>query len=745
MYSNEAKTVAARESESTINVSNNEARADVRRFSELEDKVRRLEQMIASLNMNANHAQVAGPSHNGAILGRQSEKFQDMKKATDTARSFQPIDAAPVAAVPAPRRSVANPTANTRPPLDTSSPTVGKAFLYVPDNIGGLSTASSARTSPAMSPQHSPRVSHATLSPKIKVARRRRSSSNLNLDAAPSAIASGSGSGLGLKAAKAIENLRAISYSLGTTSPVLALNEPATPEKFQYDPDFLLQLSESCKEVVAMEESNKLSGKGKEVQASSEESGKVVSEAPPLLSSTRMNNVEHAGRNLEGGMSRTNSEAGPVNNSTQSAVRNNSGGTSSGQDKAQSGVETVPAIASVLQPIVAPHAAGLVDNMTDSGTPNESDRTSGAQEKAGGVVPATAATPTQNATPVGATAGPSTPLQRPLYIQPTRPENMGESGETKFRRIFNRLNAQNLEPVSKMIIDVTIKTLHEKGYPTLKWIIYVIFEKAKDEPLMSKVCASFCDKLRHAVSPIIRDDKELGADGKPLSGSQLFQKYMLHQCQQEFIKEFQEWALAHNAAIRNAADVQQRKTEHDVETGNKGKEVDRSDEEEASRQRRIGLVAFVGELFNVEIMPTRAIDGCIIKLLTGNIADLDEGNLEALCRLLPIVGVKLEAQFNMGPQIQHHIQRMKLVTQSPQLSSRIKSMVQVSISLCECGMLSPNRLSPSTGRHRLAVSPVATEACREGRCTGRFHSQMHDSFHRNNDLTSSRHELKREH
>lgn len=116
------------------------------------------------------------------------------------------------------------------------------------------------------------------------------------------------------------------------------------------------------------------------------------------------------------------------------------------------------------------------------------------------------------------------------------------------------------------------------------------------------------------------------------------------------------------------------------EPDRKGKAVDRShqvSEEQASRRRRIGLTTFVGECFNVEIFSTKIIHSCVVKLLA-NYPDVDEVDIEAVCELLRIVGLELEAQVEMGPQVQLYFQRMRLIQESPHLSSRIKGMIQVS-------------------------------------------------------------------
>jgi hypothetical protein len=230
---------------------------DMKRLTDLEDKVRRLEGIIASL-INTSGNKPDAQHHHGAIV--QDKARANSAGGPDTGERVLPRDAVESSGPCPPayslehhatRSGVIHASTSTIP-VETPQP----ASLSVPADV--------ARPSTFLSPHGSSKLS--TLSPKLtQTLGRKRSSSILSSTHA-------SPSGLGHKSAKAIANIRAISYSLGTTSPALAL-EPATPAGFQYDPEFMKRLTEGLE----AKDSADGSGNGEE-QDGSAESGEDESE-----------------------------------------------------------------------------------------------------------------------------------------------------------------------------------------------------------------------------------------------------------------------------------------------------------------------------------------------------------------------------------------------------------------------------------------------------------------------------------
>lgn len=61
-----------------------------------------------------------------------------------------------------------------------------------------------------------------------------------------------------------------------------------------------------------------------------------------------------------------------------------------------------------------------------------------------------------------------------------------------------------------------------------------------------------------------------------------------------------------------------------------------------ARQRSLGNIRFIGELYKLKMLTARIMHGCVKKLLCST----DEESLECLCRLLTTVGKDLESETN---------------------------------------------------------------------------------------------------
>ncbi|OJA14884.1 hypothetical protein AZE42_11290 [Rhizopogon vesiculosus] len=46
--------------------------------------------------------------------------------------------------------------------------------------------------------------------------------------------------------------------------------------------------------------------------------------------------------------------------------------------------------------------------------------------------------------------------------------------------------------------------------------------------------ARLCRKMMEQISPDVQDDGMKNSEGKPMAGGQLFQKYLLYHCQEDF-------------------------------------------------------------------------------------------------------------------------------------------------------------------------------------------------------------------
>jgi len=130
---------------------------------------------------------------------------------------------------------------------------------------------------------------------------------------------------------------------------------------------------------------------------------------------------------------------------------------------------------------------------------------------------------------------PVTPLQ--LLANQWDREVFAKSTEVvvrKVRALLNKLTMKKFNLISDQIIEWANKLENEKDGQTLIQVVNLVCEAATDGLMMSEVYARLCRRMMEQISPNVRDDGIKNAEGKPIAGSQLFQRYLLNRCQQDF-------------------------------------------------------------------------------------------------------------------------------------------------------------------------------------------------------------------
>jgi translation initiation factor 4G len=180
------------------------------------------------------------------------------------------------------------------------------------------------------------------------------------------------------------------------------------------------------------------------------------------------------------------------------------------------------------------------------------------------------------------------------------------------------------------------------------------------------------------ISPKVQDEGIKNQEGKPIAGGQLFRKYLLNRCQEEFERG---WAQKDAAAAAAAAKASE---DEAAAKANEGKEDDSGEvalysEEyytlQKAKRQGLGLVKFIGELFKLQMLTERIMHECVKKLL-GNVDNPEEEEIESLCKLLTTVGKMLDTQ-RAGPHMDIYFSRMRDLLKNPKVGSRMQFMLMV--------------------------------------------------------------------
>jgi translation initiation factor 4G len=234
----------------------------------------------------------------------------------------------------------------------------------------------------------------------------------------------------------------------------------------------------------------------------------------------------------------------------------------------------------------------------------------------------------------------------------------------KVTALLTKLTMERFDSISDQIIQWANKSVNEKDGRTLIQVVRLTFEKAVDEAALSEIYARLCRKMMEQISPDVQDDGIKNQDGMPIAGGQLFRKYLLHRCQEDFERG---WFTKEATAVVTA---NKKKGTEEAELYS-----DESYPAQKARRQALGLIKFIGELFKLQMLTERIMHECVKKLL-GNVENPEEEEIESLCQLLTTAGQLLDT-----PKARAHMDvyftRMKELGKSTNVSLRMQFMLQV--------------------------------------------------------------------
>lgn len=266
--------------------------------------------------------------------------------------------------------------------------------------------------------------------------------------------------------------------------------------------------------------------------------------------------------------------------------------------------------------------------------------------------------------------------RKPQVPDPNSPELV----DRKVKGLLNKLTMEKFESISDQIIGWANKSESEKDGRTLIQVIRLVFEKATDEATWSEMYARLCRKMMEKISAQVQDDSIRNNEGKAIAGGQLFRKYLLNRCQEDFERG---WVAKEATALAAATKASQDKAAKDAAENSKDGESALYSEEyyaaQKAKRQGLGLVKFIGELFKLQMLTERIMHECVKKLLS-NVDNPEEEEIESLCKLLSTVGQLLDV-----PKAKAHMDvyftRMMELTKSPNVNSRMQFMLQVCLLL----------------------------------------------------------------
>lgn len=523
-----------------------------------------------------------------------------------------------------------------------------------------------------------------------------------------------------LLTARNIEDIGSVPYPEGIQSPKPELNRNAEKGKFRYDRDFLLQFMKLCTEkpvnlppldAIGLEPLSEQSSLSMTRGGSGRQGRNTSGAIPPSRQAS-------VGLGISSGLGKFGSSPfGVMGNFSSSKL-------GSSEERFLASTQRSTSVSGTNLPYGRPtpmqrtSSQGGPGGVPMSGSRPRSKRGEKRGDHKGSGQQASAFSQGQPGTSQGLSAEPVVPLQMSANrwdrkamagIDPDAPEVV----DRKVKSLLNKLSMEKFASISDQIIDWANKSEKEKDGRTLIQVIRLVFEKATDEATWSEMYARLCRKMMERISPLVQDDGIKNAEGKPITGGQLFRKYLLNRCQEDFERGWVAKEATAAAAASKALEDEAVKAANE-KGKDTGETVLYSDEYYAAQKAKrqgLGLIKFIGELFKLQMLTERIMHECVKKLL-GNVDNPEEEEIESLCKLLTTVGEQLDTT-KARAHMDVYFSRMKELTKSLNVSPRMQFMLQDVIELRERKWVSRNAVVVPTTIAQIHEAAAREKAAQE--------------------------------
>lgn len=301
--------------------------------------------------------------------------------------------------------------------------------------------------------------------------------------------------------------------------------------------------------------------------------------------------------------------------------------------------------------------------------------------------------------------------QAPAAAQAVGPDGYMEADvvQRKVKAALNKMTPEKFDRISDQVLEIAAQSKQESDGRTLRQVIQLVFEKATDEAHWASMYAKFCYKMLSNMSNEIKDEGIKDKNGNVVAGGNLFRKYLLNRCQEEFEKG---WKI-------NLPEKGDGQTEEAVML---------SDEyyvAAAAKRRGLGLVKFIGELFKLGMLTERIMHECVKKLLDYE-GTPDEAEVESMSSLLRTIGKQLDSpESRAAGRMDAYFERINQTVNLPDLPSRLRFMLLDIIDLRRSGWQSKDAdKGPKTiqqiheeaeaARHQDELNKLASQANARG-------------------------------
>ncbi|KAJ5738963.1 hypothetical protein N7493_002118 [Penicillium malachiteum] len=525
--------------------------------------------------------------------------------------------------------------------------------LFASLKKGGFTATESS--TPAASGAATPVSSDFSMGPPAKPASAiAKKVAGLKLDTVkPTEPAQPSAAMMSLQNAKFLEDLAKVIYPSSVTAPNAALNTSApTGRQFHYDLPFLLQFQAVFKDKPSIDWDSRIRATLGDPESRAG-TPRTASHTGTGRSNSRNTSDQGFPMGTFGGGPNRNSMPGPMG-------RGGFGGFSSSR-----GPMGVPSMirGSNVNPMASPIRGGSKGGSRGGEGSKRGGRSGGGGRKEGqndAAMPLTAGMKL-DALQVSSTGWKPRSVGQPAAAGPA-PGGEGllapDVVQRKVKAALNKMTPEKFDRISEQILDIASQSKDESDGRTLRQVIQLTFEKATDEAHWAPMYAKFCKAMLESMSAEIKDENIRDKNGNVVAGGNLFRKYLLNRCQEEFERG---WKVnLPEKPDGTTEEAQLMSDEYYVAA--------------AAKRRGLGLVKFIGELYKLGMLTERIMHECVKKLVDYE-GMPDEAEVESLTSLLRTIGASLDASERGPAMMDAYFARISMMIETPNLPSRLRFML----------------------------------------------------------------------
>lgn len=233
-----------------------------------------------------------------------------------------------------------------------------------------------------------------------------------------------------------------------------------------------------------------------------------------------------------------------------------------------------------------------------------------------------------------------------------KPEELGEdeSIERELRFVLNRLTPQNFQKLVIKLLNLPINSEER-----LQQAVNLVFQNALNEEIYSHLYAQACKLMSQIHVPFEH------VSSKFIS----FLTVLLKKCEKEFDTDYQKDKY-YEYLLKEAEIIQDEEKRKELLTK-------ANEQLEKAKENYIANVAFLGELYNMDLLDDAIMHEGIQRLFEKH--EKDEENLECLCKLFTRIGLKFDKEKNKE-NMKDYLQILRDISEKRySISSRIRFMI----------------------------------------------------------------------